>query len=73
MTATFAVGARFLCELSMPVDVAPGSVGAIDAVWTPDVPRNLSAKEWDHYRRGRDTFLRAVSARLGGAVLVAEV
>lgn len=61
-TFTFAVGYRYVCELTVPTTIEPGAVVHVSCEWTPRVPRKLSAREWADYVAGRD---RAYAAVLG--------
>ena len=66
-TNTFRVGS-FVCEMTYQ----PGK--GLNAQWTPDVPRQLSADQWRQYRSGRDTLISEAMKALGlGAAIVLEV
>jgi hypothetical protein len=67
MKTTFQVGS-YTCEMTLHPH------GAVGAVWSPDVPRNLSKKEWAQYHGGRDAFLTKIAAAEGitGAMAVVE-
>lgn len=59
-TFTFAVGYRYVCELTLPTSIKPGGVVHVSCEWTPRVPKRLSAKEWSDYVAGRDRAYAAV-------------
>lgn len=59
---TFAVGARYVCTLTLPATAQRGEVTHVAVEWSPRVPRKLSARERTDYERGRD---RAFAAWLG--------
>ncbi len=64
-TATFKVG-KYTCEMSYHSD------GDLYAVWSPDLPRQLSKRELRQYRAGRNAFLIEEARTLGGAIAVIE-
>ena len=64
LSSTFEVGG-YTCELSF-------TNGQLTAARTPTVPPNLSRKETQQYRRGRDALMAEVAASIGGGVLVVE-
>jgi hypothetical protein len=67
MKTTFQVGS-YTCEMTFH------PLGDVAAVWSPDVPRKLSKKEWAQYRGGRDAFMMKIAAAEGitGAMAVVE-
>jgi len=69
--ATFAVG-KYRCTLAVPA-VATGLVRSMVVEWEPEVPRRLSPEELEAYRRGRDSFIAEVAAKLGVSAAVLEV
>ena len=72
MKRSFRVGKR-ICTVNYPF-TAPsnGDPGALSMVWDPDVPKELSKKEWRQYRKGRDAAFRELGQYLGGAILIVE-
>lgn len=62
---TFLVG-KFTCEMSF--SMADG----IKAEWSPYYPKNgeLSAKDLDQYRAGRDAMLAEVAKKMGNILVV---
>lgn len=61
-----------------PLSKASGTIGGgysvditiwrygMQAVWSPDVPRSMSAKMWERYRSIRDQAAAEASLALGG-------
>lgn len=73
MTAKGEWAEQRLVRLSdrLSVTMTCGPVG-FTCEWDPGLPDRLTEAEMRNYRQGRHALLEAVSARLGGSVLVVE-
>jgi hypothetical protein len=60
---------RLSRRLSVEMTCGPGG---FTCEWDPEPPARLTKAEWRNYRKGRHALLAAVSARLGGRILVLE-
>jgi hypothetical protein len=63
---TFRVGPRYRCTMTSGLPER-GKVDVLNVEWEPDVPKRgqLSAADLEDYVRGRDAFMRLLSAASG--------
>jgi hypothetical protein len=47
--------------------------GGMTAVWEPEIPRQLTKTQLEHYRRERDELLGELVGRMGIRIAVIEV
>ena len=62
-TRTWLVGKR-RCTFTVPQSRS-GQVATVTIEWHPDMPRQLSRKEWKQYRAGRDAAFAGLCGDLG--------
>jgi hypothetical protein len=72
LRTTFRVGRRYRCTLTIP-HIERGEALAMQTEWSPGIPKRLSKREIQDYRRGRDAALAEVARLIGGNVLCVEV
>lgn len=62
---TFRVGSKYRVTMTI-------ADGQMTSEWEPHLPRSMSKREWQDYRRGRDAWVAEISKLIGGSVLVVE-
>jgi hypothetical protein len=61
---------RITNNLRVHITVGPGGM---TSEWDPDMPKTLTPRQLNRYRRGRDQLIAEVGERLGVGSLIIEI